>query len=69
MKIIEKQRFDEERALYGSSDILVRDCSFDGPADGESAFKEGGGIQVENCYFNRGIPSGMTTAWQSKLRR
>ena len=46
MKIIEKQRFDEERALYGSSDILVRDCSFDGPADGESAFKEGGGIQV-----------------------
>lgn len=56
MKIIEKQRFDEERALYGSSDILVRDCSFDGPADGESAFKEGSGIQVENCYFNLRYP-------------
>ena len=39
MKIIENQTFDEERALYGERDILVKDCSFDGPADGESAFK------------------------------
>ena len=30
----------QERALYGSQDLLVRDCAFDGPADGESAFKE-----------------------------
>lgn len=31
MKIIENQKFDEERALYGSSELLVRNCSFDGP--------------------------------------
>ena len=29
MRMIEGQTFDMERALYGSSDILVRDCSFD----------------------------------------
>ena len=40
MNIIENKRFDEERALYGSREILVKDCAFDGPADGESAFKE-----------------------------
>ena len=28
MKIIENQKFDEERALYGSSELLVRNCSF-----------------------------------------
>lgn len=56
MEIIEKQKLDMERALYGRRDILVRDCSFDGPADGESAFKEGGNIEVEDCYFNLRYP-------------
>ena len=40
MMRMEHQTFDQERALYGSHDLLVRNCSFDGPADGESAFKE-----------------------------
>ena len=35
MKTIENKTFDEERALYGARDILVKDCAFDGPADGE----------------------------------
>ena len=56
MKKIEKLSFDEERALYGERDIYLRDCSFDGPADGESAFKEGGDIETENCYFNLRYP-------------
>ncbi|MCI8637953.1 MAG: DUF3737 family protein [Coprococcus sp.] len=56
MEIIENKTFDMERALYGSSDILVRNCSFDGPADGESAFKEGYKIQAERCYFNLRYP-------------
>ena len=41
MNIIENKIFDEERALYGSNQLLVKNCSFDGPADGESALKEG----------------------------
>lgn len=56
MKIIDNQSFDEERALYGERDLTVRNCKFDGPADGESAFKECSGISAENCYFNLRYP-------------
>lgn len=56
MKIYEKLSFDEERALYGERDICVKNCRFDGPADGESAFKEGGGVEVYDCYFNLRYP-------------
>lgn len=56
MTIITDKTFDEERALYGQSNIIVRNCSFDGPADGESAFKEGKEVEVENCFFNLRYP-------------
>ena len=56
MKRIQNQTFDAERALYGSRDILVKDCSFDGPADGESAFKECSDVQVEHSFFNLRYP-------------
>lgn len=56
MKMIEDKKFDEERALYGSHGILVKNCSFDGPADGESAFKECSRIEAENCFFNLRYP-------------
>lgn len=56
MKIVENQTFDMERALYGSKDILVRNCSFDGPADGESAFKEGEDLEAAHCFFNLRYP-------------
>ena len=51
-KIIANQTFDEERALYGSQGVCVKNCAFDGPADGESAFKESREVQVEKCFFN-----------------
>ncbi len=54
--IISGQTFDEERALYGSDGIVVSDCRFDGPADGESAFKEGRNIEVKDCFFNLRYP-------------
>lgn len=56
MTTIQNQTFDQERALYGSRDLLVRNCSFNGPADGESAFKECAGIQVEHSFFNLRYP-------------
>jgi len=56
MKTIANRTFDEERALYGENGILVQDCSFDGPADGESACKEGTDITVQNCFFNLRYP-------------
>lgn len=48
--------FDKERALYGEHDIIARGCRFDGPADGESAFKECRNITAENCFFNLRYP-------------
>jgi len=56
MKVIENQTFDMERALYGSNGVIVKNCSFDGPADGESAFKEGKDIETDHCFFNLRYP-------------
>lgn len=56
MKVVENQTFDEERALYGAHELLVKNCSFDGPADGESAFKESSQIEATHCYFNLRYP-------------
>ena len=52
MTIIEKQTFDGERALYGAKDLVVTQCRFDGPADGESALKEAANIETNKCFFN-----------------
>ncbi len=56
MKTVEKQTFDQERALYGSSGLLVKDCTFDGPADGESALKESSDLRIDHCFFNLRYP-------------
>jgi len=48
--------FDEERALYGCRDTQVLSCRFDGPADGESAFKECANILAKDCFFNLRYP-------------
>ena len=46
-KTVEHQCSDEERALYGSENLKVLDCRFEGPADGESAIKECKNIIVD----------------------
>ena len=56
MNTIANKTLDQERALYGLRDTLVKDCIFDGPADGESAFKEGRDIQADHCFFNLRYP-------------
>ncbi|MCR5614573.1 MAG: DUF3737 family protein [Saccharofermentans sp.] len=56
MTIIENKTFDEERALYGSRQVEAVRCRFDGPADGESAFKESSEIVARDCYFNLRYP-------------
>ncbi len=43
--------YDEERALYHLCDTEVTDCTFAGPTDGESAFKEARDITVRRCRF------------------
>lgn len=56
MKLIENQTFGQERALYGQKELLLRNCSFDGPEDGESALKECRGIKVEGAFCNLRYP-------------
>lgn len=56
MMVIQNKTFDQERALYGMRGLQVTDCAFDGPADGESVFKEGADIKVSGCFFNLRYP-------------
>jgi len=56
MELVENKTFDQERALYGTRDLLVRHCQFDGHADEESALKECRDITVQDCFFNLRYP-------------
>ena len=53
---IENQRFDEERALYNLRDADVINCTFAGPADGESALKETRHVRIVNSSFSLRYP-------------
>lgn len=54
--IYENEIHDEERSFYGMKDAVIRNCRIDGPADGESAFKECRNIVVEDTYLNLRYP-------------
>lgn len=66
MKIYSDMAFDEERALYGVKDVKIKNCSFEGPADGESALKETSDIEVEDCRFLLRYPLWHTTGGDIK---
>ena len=56
MKEFFNQNYDLERAFYGEEHVYVHDCTFAGPADGESAFKECADVRVQNCEFDLRYP-------------
>lgn len=56
MTVIEKQQFDEERALYHLCNAQVNGCLFAGPADGESALKEARDVALTDCSFSLRYP-------------
>lgn len=56
MKRIEKQNFPHERDLYGVSDVLLENCTFDGKEDGESALKEASDVRLRSCLMNLRYP-------------
>ena len=53
---IVNQVFDEERALYNLQDTEVSNCTFAGPADGESVLKEARNVSVRECEFSLRYP-------------
>ena len=56
MNTVKDKVLDEERALYHLTDATVLNCTFAGPADGESALKECRNVSVENCKFSLRYP-------------
>ena len=56
MDVIRDKSFDAERALYELKNTRVENCRFEGPADGESAFKETEGIEAVGCFFDLRYP-------------
>ncbi len=55
-KLIENACFGQERALYASDGLVLKNVSFDGEEDGESALKESRNIVAEHCYCNLRYP-------------
>jgi len=62
MKLIKNKTFDEERALYNLVDSTVKNCTFAGPADGESVLKETRNVVVDGCRFALRYP-----LWHAKV--
>lgn len=56
MKQLTGKTYDEERALYGCHGLVLQDCLFDGPADGESALKTATDIVADHCRFHLRYP-------------
>ena len=54
--LYENNTYDQERALYGLQDAVIKNCRFCGPADGESFLKECKGIQVNDCFMDLRYP-------------
>ena len=54
--IIQNQQFDEERSLYGLRGGDVINCTFAGPADGESVLKEARDVNLTDCSFSLRYP-------------
>ena len=53
---IQSKTFDAERSLYNLTHGDVTDCTFAGPADGESVLKEARDVTVTDCHFTLRYP-------------
>lgn len=62
--VISNKTFDEERSLYNLKDAEVVECSFAGPADGESVLKEARNVAVRDCRFSLRYPLWHTKSFQ-----
>lgn len=53
---IAHKQFDKERALYNLQQADVTECTFAGPADGESVLKESRDVNLRKCTFSLRYP-------------
>lgn len=69
MNVIQNKTFDMERALYGSRNIKVQDCRFDGPADGRAPLRKAPMCGLSAAFSTCAILSGMIMGWKSTVLR
>ena len=55
-KLIENKNFPNERDLYNTHYLHLKNVRFDGVEDGESALKESSNIKIEDTFFNLRYP-------------
>ncbi len=55
-KTVANEIFDQERSLYNLTAADVRNCTFAGPADGESVLKEARDVALKDCSFSLRYP-------------
>ena len=56
MTIIENKNFQNERALYGANEVELKNCTFQGEEDGESALKEARNVSLKDCFMDLRYP-------------
>lgn len=56
MTIIENKNFPNERALYGANEVELKNCTFQGEEDGESALKEARNVSLKDCFMDLRYP-------------
>lgn len=56
MRVIERQNFPSERDLYAAENVWLKNCTFAGPEDGESALKEARNVKLEGCFMDLRYP-------------
>lgn len=61
MTTIQNQTFEQERVLYGSRELLVRDCAFDGPPTGRAPLRSVRTFKWSTAFSTCVTPSGTTT--------
>lgn len=56
MNLIENKNFPCERDLYGADGVHLKNCTFQGVEDGESALKEAKNVILEDCKMDLRYP-------------
>ena len=69
MRTIQNQTFDEERALYGSDGIMVKDSPSTVPLTVRAHLRNAGMCRWSEVSSICVIPSGMTTVFPSETVR
>ena len=67
MRLIEHHTFDMERALYGEEQLYLKNCTSDGPMDGESAQRNAMMLKFKVAFSTFDIHFGIIITLKSEI--